>query len=211
MRGIIICNGFIKNTQIITENLQKDDVIICCDGGAKYTFCEGIVPNYIVGDLDSLEEAIINFYKIKNVNFKKFPTEKDKTDTEIAIELAKNLNIKELLIFGAVGNRFDHSLANVHILLQALQNNIFAKIVDEKNEITVINKYTEFFGNKGDLISLLPLSTEVFDLTTDGLKYALKNFNLKIGSSLGISNVFEKTKATINLSKGYLIVIKSKD
>lgn len=211
MQALLICNGLISNSKIIHDNLKKDTVVICCDGGAKYAFNEGILPNYIIGDLDSLDLSIISFFQNKGVCFKKFSSDKDKTDTQLAIEFAKTLNISSITILGAIGNRFDHTLTNVHMLLHSLNNNIDSKIIDDNNEIILINKYTEINGDIGDLLSLIPFSSDVFGVTTTGLKYQLNNFNFKIGTSIGISNVFKNQKVTINLSDGYLLVIKSKD
>lgn len=211
MRALIIGNGQILDTSIIHKNLNKDDIIICCDGGTRYAFEEGIMPHYILGDLDSSSQQIIHFFELKGVKFKKFPTKKDNTDMEICIEFAISLGVSEIIIFGALGTRFDHSLANVNILIQAINSNVYAKIVNENNEIQLINKEIEITGEKGDLISLLPLSTNVLGVTTEGLEYSLDNYTMEIGKSLGISNVMTSEKAKIKVKDGYLLVIKAND
>ena len=88
MRALIIGSGSVYNDSI-QKNLKPGDVIICCDGGSKYLFEEGITPHYIIGDLDSSIPQIIQFYKTKNVIFKKFDTKKDETDMEICIDINK--------------------------------------------------------------------------------------------------------------------------
>ncbi|MDE6182412.1 MAG: thiamine diphosphokinase, partial [Eubacteriales bacterium] len=206
MKALIIGNGQILDTSIITKNLNENDIIICCDGGTKYAFEEGILPNYILGDLDSSLPQIIQFFEQKGVEFKKFPTKKDETDMELCINFAISLKVTEILIFGAIGTRFDHSLANASILMQALKSNVFAKIINENNEIVLIDNEIEIIGEKGDLISLLPLSTNVTGVTTEGLEYPLNDYTMEIGKALGISNVMLCEKAKVYIKSGYLFV-----
>lgn len=110
------------------------------------------------------------------------------------------------------GTRLDHTIANVHILKEALENNIKAKIVNENNEIQLINKKTIIKkDDKYKYISIIPLTTEVTGVSLKGMKYSLNNYNLKIGNSLGISNEQIEENAEIELSSGILIIIKSRD
>lgn len=211
MRALIIGNGQILDTNIIRQNLKEKDIVICCDGGTRYAFSEGILPHYILGDLDSSSPEIIQFFEQKNVIFKKFPEKKDKTDMELCIDFAISLNVTEILIFGAIGTRFDHSLANATILMKALNSNVLAKIINENNEIVLINNEIEIIGEKGDLVSLLPLSEKVAGVTTEGLYYSLNNYTLEIGKALGVSNVMLNEKAKVSIKNGYLFVIKAKD
>lgn len=211
MRGIIIANGEISNNKIISQNLKTEDIIICCDGGANYAFNEGITPNYIIGDLDSASFEIIQFFESKGVKLKKFNSKKDETDMELAIDFCIDIGLKEILIFGALGTRFDHSFANVNLLVKPLLANISAKIINENNEIILINDFINLKGEIGANISLLPLSSEVFGINTYGLEYALENFDMKIGTSLGVSNVMTSENVKISIKKGYLLIIKARD
>lgn len=211
MRALIIGNGKIEDTSIIRKNLKQNDIVICCDGGTRYAFEEGLIPNYIIGDLDSSSSQIIQFFEAKNVEFKKFPAKKDYTDMELCLEFAISLGVFEIVIFGAIGTRFDHSLANVNILMKCVNANVLAKIINEYNEIILINSEIEIYGKKGDIVSLLPLTTSVLGVTTKGLEYPLNNYNMEIGKALGISNVMISEKAKINLKEGYLLVIKAND
>lgn len=211
MKALIIGNGKILNTDIIKQNLDENDIIICCDGGIRYAFQEGILPHYILGDLDSSELPMIQFFELKGVIFKKFSAKKDQTDMEICIDFAISLKVTEILILGGIGTRFDHSLANAHILMKALNSNVFARILDEHNEIMLLKNEIDILGKKGDLISLLPLSTKVLGITTKALEYPLNDYTMEIGASLGISNVMIDETAHISVKSGYLFVIKARD
>jgi len=110
------------------------------------------------------------------------------------------------------GTRFDHTLANIHILKEAIDRNIKAKIVNENNEIELVNKNIEIEkDSKYKYISVIPLTTEAIGVTIKGMKYPLENYTLSIGDSLGISNEQIDEKAEIQIKQGILIIIKSRD
>lgn len=215
MRIIIIGNGEIKDKSLISDNINNDDIIVCCDGGLNYAFEEGFMPKCIIGDFDSVSEQILNFFKNKSVHIREFPKEKDCTDMELclefSIELAKTINADEIIILGGLGSRFDHSLANINILVKAVKNGVKASLVNENNKIYIINKEIEITGKKGDLVSLLPLTEKVLNVKTSGLYYELDGKDLNFGVSLGVSNVMTGDKANVKIDDGYLIVILAKD
>lgn len=211
MRVLIIGNGNIANTRIIQNILKPDDVILCCDGGSKYLFEEGIIPHYIIGDLDSSIPQIIQFFETKGVIFKKFNRKKDETDMELCIDFAISLGASQIIILGGIGTRLDHTLTNINLLIKAENSNVKATIIDDNNEINIISSSIQINGKKGDLISLIPISTTVNGISTSGLEYPLTNATMTIGKSLGVSNVLEDIKANISIKEGYLLVIKSRD
>lgn len=211
MRVLIIGNGNIANTRIIQNILKPDDVILCCDGGSKYLFEEGIIPHYIIGDLDSSIPQIIQFFETKDVIFKKFNRKKDETDMELCIDFAISLGTSQIIILGGIGTRLDHTLTNINLLIKAENSNVKATIIDDNNEINIISSSIQINGKKGDLISLIPISTTVNGISTSGLEYPLTNATMTIGKSLGVSNVLEDIKANISIKDGYLLVIKSRD
>ena len=188
--------------------------IIAVDKGLEAVYKLGLFPNHIVGDLDSVNSIIVEKYlNNSNITLHKYIPEKDYTDTDIAIKLAIELNSTHITIVGATGTRFDHTLANVHILCYALEKNIPCEIIDKHNKIYLINSKTQLDKTRtyGKFISLIPLTTQVYGLTLTGFKYLLNNYTLEIGKSLGISNEILDNVATINLIDGILIVIESND
>lgn len=188
--------------------------IIAVDKGLEALHKLKIVPNHIVGDLDSVDIKILEDY-INNPDIKihKYMPEKDYTDTDITLNLAISIESSSITIIGALGSRFDHTLANVHILTKALKSNIPCQIIDSNNKIYLIDKQITLEKSKtyGKYISLIPLTSSVQGLTLTGFKYPLEDYTLTIGKSLGISNEISKDCASIDLKDGILIVIESKD
>ena len=188
--------------------------IIAGDRGLEALYQLKIVPNHIVGDFDSVSPKILEFYKNQSqIIFHTYHPEKDNTDTDIALKLAIGLKSSEITIMGALGRRMDHAIANIHILKDALESNIPCQIIDEHNRIYLINKEMTLEKDKvyGKYVSLIPLTSTVEGLTLTGFKYPLNNYDLPIGTSLGVSNEIVENIAQIKMKKGILIVIESKD
>lgn len=188
--------------------------MIAVDKGLEAFYQLGITPNHVVGDFDSVLDDILKFYQNNpQVVFHNYHPEKDYTDTDIALKLAISLNSSSITIMGALGKRIDHTLANIHILTDALEAHIPCQILDSHNRIYLIKNNTTLYKNKlyGNYISLFPLTTTVEGLTLNGFKYTLNNHTLSIGKSLGVSNEILEPTATIELKNGILIVIESKD
>lgn len=210
----LIVTGGTTDKNFIKKHLEtnKYDIIIAVDKGLEVLATLKIEPNYIVGDFDSINQAILNQYENMKDKIIKLNPEKDLTDTHSSINLAIELKSTNILILGAIGTRIDHTIANIHILKIAMEKNINIKIIDERNEITLINKNTVLKKDENyKYISLIPLTTKVKKVTLKGLKYPLDEQTLYIGDSLGISNEQIEQKAEISLQEGILILIKSRD
>ncbi len=209
MKILIICNGTISSDRMIREYIRDSSYVICCDGGLRHAHMLDIEPHLLLGDLDSCPEDLISKYP--NLEILRYDPKKDVTDLEIAIDHALSLQPNEVVIIGAIGNRFDHTLANAHLLMLTVKNGIKSCIVNENNVVRLTDSTITLSGNAGDLLSLIPLSSEVTGVTTSGLFYPLDNATLSIGSSLGISNVFTSDTAMVSVKDGFLFVIHSWD
>lgn len=211
MRALIFGNAAINDYKFCMDYVKNSDAVICCDGGMRHSFKLGIKPDYILGDFDSAEPEILKYYKNQNIEIKSFPSKKDKTDMEICLDFIISLGFKEAVILGAIGSRFDHTLANAQLLYEALSKGVQAVLVNENNSVRIIKDSIVLYGQKGDTVSLIPFSKDVEGVSTNGLEYPLVNETLYAGSSRGVSNVFSSDSAEIKILKGYLFVICSKD
>ena len=188
------------------------DKIIAVDGGLKAVKELGLVPDYIVGDFDSTASEVLEYYKAKNIPIRQFPTRKNETDMELGIILALELGATDLVLFGGIGDRFDHTLANAHYLLSLLKKGVRARLVDDKNCVEVIDRQLTLHGKVGDLVSTLPLSMEITGITLKGFSYPLTDATLTLdGDYIAVSNVLAEETATIDIKSGYLYVIRSRD
>lgn len=208
-RFIIVGNGEIDNLEILRRTIKKGDLIIAADGGADYVNKLFLRPDYIIGDLDSIKTLPP---KSKSIQILKFPTEKDKTDTEIAIEFALKNNASEILLFGMTSlSRIDHSVNNI-FLLESLAERGVKNILFTNGgaRLSAVKRDTELYKKDGNLVSLIPLTEKVENITTEGLKYKLKNEPLFRNGTRGISNVLVKSRARIRFGEGVLLVVQKK-
>ncbi|MGL5347374.1 MAG: thiamine diphosphokinase [Peptostreptococcaceae bacterium] len=212
MKSCIILNGKIQDYNKIKELITKEqyDYIICADGGANHTYNMDIIPNYIIGDLDSINEDIIEHYKAYKVKFEQFPTKKNETDSELCIYLSNKLQTKELHLIGALGGRIDHTIANINLLYYIRQMDIAPKIISEYEEIYIAsNEEISVQGKKGDTISIIPIKGDANGVTLKKLEYPLENYNMKFSVPLGVSNIMLDSKCSIKVNEGNLIVIRN--
>lgn len=210
MKIVILTNGEYGDYQFC-KSISKDAFIICVDGGTKHARKLSIIPNMIVGDLDSSSKEDIDYFKNQGVELVKLPTQKDETDTEMALLLAIEKNPDAIEIYGGIGSRFDHTLANVHLLKKVAKYKIPTVLMNQNHRIQIIDKYSKIEGQKGDLVSLLPLTEYVTGITTTGLYYGLKDASFEIGKPYGVSNYMTELVATVSIETGWLIVIQTKD
>ncbi len=211
MKAVVFAGADIKDYGFCGK-YTNNAYIVCCDSGMRHALKLGITPDCIVGDFDSTDMETFEFFKKKGVPVKTFPTHKDENDTLLGIEAAIDHGADEIIIIGGIGNRMDHTLANCNLLYYIHKKGIKAVMANEKNEIFVVDREIEIFGEKGEIISMIPLSMEVGGITTYGLEYPLYNGALsKDGRLIAVSNVMLDDYAKITVKEGCLLVMKCRD
>lgn len=204
MRVVIITGGKITDYEYIKKQIRDDDTIICADSGYDHAIKMNLSIDLLVGDFDSISSIPEDIKKIE------YPEKKDFTDTELAIYHARKLGFKDFLIIAGTGNRMDHTLTNIFILKDFLENNEYAEIIDEHNKIILINSEIELYESKGSIISLIPLE-DCLGVTADNLEYPLNEDTLKFGKGLGVSNIMLEDTVHISVKQGILLIIIAKD
>jgi len=207
---IIVSGGTIEDERFLRETLAAadDPVIICADGASRQLLVHDIIPAVIIGDMDSVDEDILRYFKERGTKVVRFPTRKDETDTWLALDYAFTMKPDEIIILGALGGRIDHALANISLLLKGVKQGVETKIVDETSELFVVARRATIQGNVGDTVSLFPLSSSVSGITLEGFDYPLSDGAMEIGSPYGISNRLAEKRGTISVKTGYLLVVR---
>ena len=212
MRVIIVAGGELGDPHFYRELVSPADYIIAVNGGSAHALRIGLVPDLLIGDLDSLDQSLREKVLALSKKVEEHPSEKDKSDLELAIDRAVALGACEVLIFGALGGpRVDHALINLLLLQRLLEQGVGAKIVDPGSEVSLLQGGQELtvIGCPGDLVSLFSLRGSAESVRTAGLKYGLDCEDLLFASTRGLSNELLETEARIALGKGLLMVIKS--
>ena len=209
MRAIIFANGIIEPDHLAYPDLLQDDLIIAADGGMRNSLLTGIQPDIVIGDLDSISEEEKKLLSGAATHFINYPQDKDQTDLELALDYAVQKGADEALLLGLLGGRLDQTIANLLLLSKDNYSSLrlivsappdTAHLLREQDELNIEAKI-------GDLVSLIPLSMEVFGVTTYGLHWELNNAKLDFGSTLSISNEMIAPRILIKIDGGKLLVI----
>lgn len=212
MNSLIVAGGVRPKDEIINYYSKQCELIIGVDKGCNYLFEAKVKPNYIVGDFDSSNLEIIDEIVRQGVVKYQYQCEKNFTDSEEAFELAISKNVKRIIFLGATGERFDHTLGNLGLLLKALNVGITSEIVDDKNKMFLINKNTVIKRDyKYKYVSFLAYNSIIEEFSIKGAKYNLDKYTLEIGDSRTVSNEFVTDEISLELSNGTILVVYSKD
>ncbi|MCY6483995.1 thiamine diphosphokinase [Clostridium aestuarii] len=207
MKVVIVSGGTAPSDELINKEIEDCTYLICADSGANCLYEYDICPDFIIGDFDSIEPKVFEYFKNKHSNIIQYPPEKDYTDTEIAVNKAVELGANKIILLGCTGTRIDHSLGNLGMLIKCLKLGVSAYIKDKHNVVTITNKPITLLGSRGKTFSLVAYYENVDELSISGAKYPLDKFYLEIGNPITISNEFIEEQVEINFKKGTLLVI----
>ena len=207
MRAVIFANGLIADPSLVRALILPDDHLIAADGGARHMFGLGLSPSVIIGDFDSLSEDHIP--KTAGIEMIRHSPRKNETDLELAVFLAMKRGAHTVLIFGALGKRWDMTIANLFLGARPEFQSMDIRLIDGNQEIRILReeKTYLFFGEKGHIISFIPMGGDVQGVRSWGLEYPLEDDTLSLGSGRGVSNSFSEEKASIRFRSGRLICI----
>ncbi len=187
--------------------LPEEAVFLCADSGLRHARALGIKPDWILGDFDSSSELP------NEKNVRQYPTEKDDTDTMLAVKLALSMGAQEIQIYGGLGGRFDHAIANVQVLRYLTEQGAIGILCDAQNWMTIqvsgmVRQYPKRIGWYFSLLSLSNICTGV---TVHGTKYTLEKGILSADIPLGVSNEITAEQAEVSLEQGCLLVLYTRD
>ena len=206
---VIFLNGEYKYSQEFMDKLvSKNVVCFCADGGANFAFKYGKIPEMIIGDLDSIEKKVLEYYKSNNILIKKFPKDKDFTDFELILKeinkISENKNsVEKIFVVGGLGKRIDMTLSNLFIM-ENYKNLVF---LQENEEIFYVEKSFVLKNKKEYEFSIIPISEKVEKLTLKGFKFETDKIDVKRESSRLVSNVICGDEASVEFENGKLIII----
>ena len=206
---VIFLNGEYKYSQEFMDRLVSEETIcFCADGGANFAFQYGKVPEMIIGDLDSIEKKVLEYYKSKNVLIKKFPKDKDFTDFELILKeinkISENKNfVEKIFVVGGLGKRIDMTLSNLFIMGK-YKNLVF---LQENEKIFYAEKSFILKNKKEYEFSIIPISEKVEKLTLKGFKFETDKIDVKRENSRLVSNVILENEASVEFENGKLIII----
>ncbi|MFC0271250.1 thiamine diphosphokinase [Metabacillus herbersteinensis] len=210
----LVAGGPLEELPDLNAFNNEETKWIGIDKGLLYIINAGIDPYHAFGDFDSISDSEKENLKKLSPQLSIFSAEKDKTDTELALDWAvQQQEYSKIILFGATGGRIDHMLGNIQLLIKYKNINKTIEVIDRQNQMRLYQPGTYEMKKLADkkYISFLPVSEKVKGITLKGFKYPLTSCQIELGSTLCISNELIHQAGTFSFLDGILLGIRSKD
>jgi thiamine pyrophosphokinase len=206
MRALLFANGEAPSAELVASLRREGDLIVAADAGARHALACGLLPDAVVGDLDSFSEdpalaAAVPAGRLYRVS------KLDTTDLEKAVAWAIERGCTEIDILGAGGGRSDHALANLSVLKHH-RGRAALRVHDELFEISLVDGTATVEGPPGTVISLVAIGV-CRGVTTSGMRWPLKDFTLEFGPR-GVHNEIEHSPASVSVRSGDLLLFRGR-
>jgi thiamine pyrophosphokinase len=199
--ALILANGEPPSKKLLRQLIRNADFFVCADGGANIAATMNVIPDAIIGDLDSATKKALR--KLKNVP-RYTSNDQYSTDLQKAVQWLIERHYKRIIILATKGKRIDHTFGNLGVLTQ-FNKKAEITFVDDFGTLMYVGKKKTIKVKPGTTISLLPI-TRCEGVTTKGLKFALHNDVLELGVQEGTSNMATKNIVMVSVKKGKLLI-----
>ena len=206
-RCVLISGASISDYGFAKKYLRAEDFCIFCDCGLVHAGKLGIKPDLIVGDMDSFTG------ELPSAEIIKLPAVKDDTDTFFAAKEALRRGFKEVLMLGAIGERFDHTMGNISVLMMLNKSGAEARLIYDRSEISVISpdgaSDTVLISDECRYFSVIAAGGPAKGVTIENAVYPLENAVIMPEYQYGISNeVLPGKTAKVSAADGTLMIVK---
>jgi thiamine pyrophosphokinase len=212
VRAAIFLNGAPDSTALIRGVVDDADLVVAADGGARYALAAGIIPDLVVGDMDSLGEDLAREVEGRGASLERHPARKDKMDGHLAVIAVRKRGATVADLVCAAGGEPDAVFAVPHILLAAERIGLRSTVVADWGRMFAIEGGSRVVeGSPHDSVSVFPLSGTATGVTLEGMGFPLVNADLEPGDTLGFHNELIGRKARISVESGALLVVHETD
>jgi thiamine pyrophosphokinase len=209
VRAAIFLNGAPDSEPLIQAVAGRADFVVAADAGARYALAAGIVPDLIVGDMDSLGEDLAREIERRGAELERHPVKKDKMDGHLAVLTARERGATAAEFVCAVGGKVGAVFALPHILLAAERLGLRSSAVADWGRMFVVETGSRTVeGAVGDSVSAFPLAGQATGVTLEGMAYPLTNATLEPGDTLGFHNELLGGQARVSVEGGTLLVVQ---
>jgi thiamine pyrophosphokinase len=208
VRAAVFLNGAPDSPGLIRTVAGRADLVVAADGGARYALGAGVVPDLVVGDMDSLGEDLAREVERRGASLERHPARKDKMDGHLAVLAARERGATAADLLCAAGGRFGALFAVPHILLAAERICLRSTVVADWGRMLVVEAGSRTVeGMPRDSVSIFPLSGPATGVTLEGLAYPLEDALLEPGDTLGFHNELIGREARVSVREGALLVV----
>ncbi len=198
----IICGGPETCNSV---SIPSDAYVICADSGYDKALAAGIIPDLILGDFDSIKSILP-----ENCEVMKAPSQKDDTDTMLAVKIAMKRGYRNIILVSALEGRTDHSIANIATLFYIKNNNCNGRIIGDNNSAYYLISSSLILECDNERYFSVFAVSENATVTITGAKYSLENHILTKSFPLGVSNEFSDNECKVTVHDGEVIILTVK-
>ena len=206
MHALVIAGG--DAPAPIDATLAAAPLVVAADSGVGHALALGLAVDLVIGDLDSAVPDDVARAADAGARVDRFPSDKDATDLELALDAARSLGATEVTVLGVGGGRLDHLLANLLLLTHDTYADLTVDAVDGDTRIAVVRRHRTLHGTIGGTVTLLPIGGPAHGVTTTGLRWTLTDAELTPATTLGVSNEIVESPATVRIREGVLLAIQ---
>ncbi len=203
----LFLNGRMSNPSIFQKIYDPGDSLIAVDGGLNHLLSLNLIPDVLIGDMDSISQTKLEEQRQGGVVILQYPVEKDETDFELALQYVYQKRPVHVNVFAGLGDRLDHTLTNLALASSVHFADPAISFWRDEEEMYFIHRKKEMDGTPGDVVSLIPWGGPATGVTTLGMQYPLNNETLYPDHSRGISNMMLTASAEVRLKTGSLLCI----
>jgi thiamine pyrophosphokinase len=205
--AVVVADAPVADLRPYATQLERADLRIAADGGARHWLQAGILPHVAVGDFDSLPGEMLAELEARGVRIERHSAQKDETDLELALLHALGAGATHVVVLAALGGRPDQHLANLQLLVHPILADVDVRMFHAGWEVFAIHGSAMIEGASGQTVSLLPMTEQVTGIVTDGLFYPLRDEALRLGPARGVSNVMSGASARVMIRSGILLAM----
>ncbi len=190
--------------------LPRPDRVVAADGGSSLAARLGVVPDLVIGDLDSSPPSVLAELEASSVEVRRYAHDtKWETDTELAVLAALQWRPDTIILLGGVGGRLDHTLANVLLLTHPKLAEVDVRVIEGRQEVSLAKpgRWNAVNGKVGDTVTLLPVGGDAEGVSTQDLLFPLKSEPLLEGRGRGVSNQVSGPNPQVWLDGGQLLIV----
>ena len=203
MKNYLISIGG-NSTSNVLSIVRNFEEIIAVDSGVEHLFRLSLVPNTLIGDLDSISEKSLNKIKKNDVDIMAFNSNKDKTDFELALNHLEGVDKSIIYIIGGESGEIDH-LISIFLLIPS--KSFFENIIWLYGDKRIIfRQKLKLKVKKMSKFSIIPI-TNLSNLSIDGAKWNLENKNIQFGETTTLRNIATKDELNVSCDKGVFAFI----
>ena len=211
MHIVIVANAPDLDAAPFRERIAAAGRRVAADGGALPLMRLGLPPHLVIGDMDSLDAAALDALAAGGAELRRFRRDKDETDLELALLYAAAQGAQAIDIIGALGGRWDHTLANVALLALPELRGRQVRMLAPGQTLMLVPGALDIPGKVGDTVSLIPLAGPAHGVTTRGLQYPLRDATLSFERARGVSNVLLEPPGRVEVRAGLLLLVHHDD